>query len=1678
MKNEITRKLTSLTLLTILLASSVTFAVPGAMPVAEAAHNANLFVSAESSLFKNTFGGPMVVEIVINDPAITDTDEAKGEPDVTVNGKDVRLVQATDGLWYAYIADRTQADLADALSPSAGVGLDFGTSCPNTVDIGGPGSNPSPIFSDTVGVYVDGGSCAAPAATTVNNVVREPKSPNTQAPSSNVGQINIDVNAWPFIQLYDFNPTGNVEIKYNKGGGVQTTTLTFDTMDAYSKITLDRSSYTTGAEVQTVLTDGALNIDPTDEDSWTFGTNPAAPQTHYQIFDENGASTAGLSRTSPNIAASLSQLMFEDNGIVKLNGNTQGGPSVVDLDTNNDQSAPGFTDSTIGSSTVGDACPGVAPACVLSTGSQPVTFVEGGANTGILTNYDENDDANIDILTNALRGTSASIDYNKQATSILVAFGFGTIAFATPNGEWSSGEEIAVTLVDPDANKNSRADEDLDVNNPLVSLIPAMSIGDPFTLGETGDGATISAIFTDATTATAPIGTTENVEAFSKRATLLTAAPLVAATNLTIDLGTDMADLLNTVRDPAGTFNGFNFLNIDLRSITTDTVVVSLIRVPNGCTIQNGGGFINGDDDGDGLFNEDPVDLADNDLDTLIDEDPAGLCDVIAITPLTGPVNEQSLTDVSATIPYGAATTDEIGLNIAFTTPVTTTTALTHPIVADFFSFGIVGDGLKTIDRVNNAIYRFELEESGDNTSTFIGTAEFTMLNQLNILDPTTYANLRTIDDEVTFIVHEDMTDEDAPRVSYLDLGQDGTFVQISAQEDAGTHSGVVAFDKDAFKVGDTVTITLTDGDLNVDSDLIDIFVTVPAGADPAADTVGKTGLGTYADGTSFGRLLDVTFDDNRWTTLGCAGLVSADTGLSDAGFTLHETGTDTGVFTGDFAIPSDYCPPTGPAESVTGLDLEVNYVDFRDASGEVIEVGDGAGIRANTGSVSFDRTVYPVPFGDLTSVGGNTGENSPNGFSIFPVHLTGITDDINTGGETLGDGTVTTHIRVNDPDFDVSASGEDKIQIASTTANRGPVKITVSRGSNSVILAYAGGPAAISGLIDAGTKSANGAGVRELGPITEIAPNAGIFELDFDIRYTDGPADTKCPNTTAYVATDGSAGTSEGNRFDTAATSGFYCVLQGDILTVEYNDPTDSSGDPNTITDSATFDLRNGVLQSDKSVYIIGSDMILTLIEPDLDLDSDSAESWDLDLIEWDSDAATTTMGNLGGTSNQAAFDPEPSDFRETGDNTGIFQIVVEIPNTLDNERLDRGEEIQLEYTDWGPSGADFVGDEDEDVNLTIYTSNFGATVELDQKVYTWTDKVFITIVAPDHNFDSNLVDDIGNNKLDQITVATRGEKLKQYKLVETGTDTGIFTGEVILTGFSSHDADGDGTTGDATGTGPTGNGPTDGFIPADDDDGLTVSFEFTEDETVVGSALVRWNIGEVQFLEASYPATGQGVVRVVDPDMNLNPEAVDNFNIDAWSDSDAGGIDLTVTETNEATGIFEGIVHFTVTDESSGHRLRVAEGDTVTAEYEDNTLPSPYTTADELEIAATTFIGSIVPPLERAPASNPRIVDAFGNELDTVDVDQQVQITADLANGQDRDQSFAYLVQIQDEDGVTTSLSWITGSLAPGQTLNPAQSWTPTTPGTYNIQIFVWESVDNPDALSPPVSTTVDVV
>ncbi|HSB50791.1 MAG TPA: hypothetical protein VLC72_05640 [Nitrosopumilaceae archaeon] len=100
-----------------------------------------------------------------------------------------------------------------------------------------------------------------------------------------------------------------------------------------------------------------------------------------------------------------------------------------------------------------------------------------------------------------------------------------------------------------------------------------------------------------------------------------------------------------------------------------------------------------------------------------------------------------------------------------------------------------------------------------------------------------------------------------------------------------------------------------------------------------------------------------------------------------------------------------------------------------------------------------------------------------------------------------------------------------------------------------------------------------------------------------------------------------------------------------------------------------------------------------------------------------------------------------------------------------------------------------------------------------------------------------------------------------------------------------------------------------------------------------------------------------------------------------------------------------------------------------------------------------------------------------ALAQEQGFVYVDKQVQIVTDLSNSQDRFQSFAYIVQVKDSDGVTVSLAWITGSLSPNQHLSPALSWTPEKAGVYVAEIFVWNSITNPEPLSPPLYLEIEV-
>ncbi|TLY07182.1 MAG: hypothetical protein E6K83_06235 [Thaumarchaeota archaeon] len=122
------------------------------------------------------------------------------------------------------------------------------------------------------------------------------------------------------------------------------------------------------------------------------------------------------------------------------------------------------------------------------------------------------------------------------------------------------------------------------------------------------------------------------------------------------------------------------------------------------------------------------------------------------------------------------------------------------------------------------------------------------------------------------------------------------------------------------------------------------------------------------------------------------------------------------------------------------------------------------------------------------------------------------------------------------------------------------------------------------------------------------------------------------------------------------------------------------------------------------------------------------------------------------------------------------------------------------------------------------------------------------------------------------------------------------------------------------------------------------------------------------------------------------------------------------------------------------------------------------------------TVMILSYMIPAASSEISNKNSV-KLQNGIWQAKVGKQMQIQADVTNGQDRVQPFAYIVQVQNQDGVTVSLSWLTGTLDSGQSLSPAQSWTPASNGVYTAQIFIWAGIDNPDALSLPLTMTITV-
>ncbi len=917
--------------------------------------NDNLLVSAENTEFGNHFAGSMVIEVVVADPLISDTKGgAAGEPKVSVNGATLRMAQSSSGQWHAYFANEDAARRADQISHDAGrpgQGLDFGVFC-------GPGT-PAPVlgaeFPDSDGVAVprSGGlsdfangmepfsPCSGavdPASPVENNVVRSPPSPSGDEPLH--GQIGIKSGAWPVVQLFSFG--GDVRIEYERGGGGPQRVVLQYTDDIPSiSFSTDRGQaepYPAGAEVILRVSDPQLNQDPTDEDSWTFGTSPGSPSVFYQAFYDGGRTAANGGPGLADLYPHLGRLGFGDNGHLEV---PHGVGDVLELRPNRNQPAGSVYDG------------------VRHYGSI-VTLVESRPNSGLFESVDASHVSNMRIAPGADRGTSAVISYNDRSLSVLTgshtaSLSLGDTASAAPAGNdspvlsvdasgWRSGLRIPVMLQDADQNTDPNRRDRLDVFRD-GAIVPSIRIGSPLTLSPASSAAAYPDSGSFEGAVHIPVRSPDPVSARLHLDLGLAALDRnVTYEMLAIDTGYTASRLYDALIDVSGESSiGTNWLNIDVRSLGG-------VRGLGGASLLL---YVGGTSDPDPIIVADRLGAAQG----LLHIDP-GHVKTIAAGLQGGGGGGGGGGTVHAVVDFGPG-----GGGLGAGDVGTTDTA---PVVLDVFSLGVEGKKI-----VNNAIYRLELEETSGNSGVFGGTLEFAAANQLNIDDPDFVLGTTPIGSDVKFVTLGRMVGGDAITITYSDLARVGAVIPQSVSQpktEIKSESGRVSVSTPSgqLRFGTPVTITLNDPDLNLSADTIEVYRTVDDPRLPSVDTVGG---GAHT-------LLEIKFKDVRYKRCTVDGVQHG--GLASTGFALVETGPGTGVFEGIFKMPTRVCDKSGSElMSTAGGAMDVVYYDSVDSSGNpsvFSMLRQQQQQQQQSDSSSGARTQSPLTIGNTGSISGSAG--------------------------------------------------------------------------------------------------------------------------------------------------------------------------------------------------------------------------------------------------------------------------------------------------------------------------------------------------------------------------------------------------------------------------------------------------------------------------------------------------------------------------------------------------------------------------------------------------------------------------------------------------------------------------------------------------------------------------------
>ncbi|MCS7097754.1 MAG: hypothetical protein NZ922_02095, partial [Candidatus Methanomethyliaceae archaeon] len=485
--------------------------------------------------------------------------------------------------------------------------------------------------------------------------------------------------------------------------------------------------------------------------------------------------------------------------------------------------------------------------------------------------------------------------------------------------------------------------------------------------------------------------------------------------------------------------------------------------------------------------------------------------------------------------------------------------------------------------------------------------------------------------------------------------------------------------------------------------------------------------------------------------------------------------------------------------------------------------------------------------------------------------------------------------------------------------------------------------------------------------------------------------------------------------------------------IRASYVDP--ASGKNVTVT--APLVATDASISVDKTVVRAGDKLTITVTDADRNLDSKSKDPGVSISYEYIDDTGTKQTGTWTLT--------------ETDVNTGRFTISRTIGSDI---RVKPGSTMTFKYSELSPSYVTATAGYPTtpiEYTATAKVASFTGRLTIDKTEYGPGSKMTVTLVDPDLNTDITTV------QSGVLTLRVSELSDKPIPITEENASSSVFNGEWTWNGAAW------GLTVDKL------IGRTFQIFYKDDAD-ATGKVAFI---SVMGS-IKSWD-GEVSFDKAYYNLGDIAVITIKDPDANLDPTKIETITtVTVTSPRDPIGQTITCTETGANTGIFVGRIQ--IVDAYETGKIFARVGDTVTAKYTDE-YPADYATTGKKKTFTGTAIVGV--PIERpVPASDAKFVDpTTGAEKVTAKVGETTMLQATVRNVDVVDRPFTAIFKVKDAAGVTIFISWITGTIAPGQSLSPAVSWTSTAPGTYTIEVLVIRSIAEPTPYSDPVTRTLTV-